>query len=78
MKPQKSRKPLINKGNPGAARAPGFFEFGAGYGSRTRLSGLGSRCTTDVLTLHVKIILDNTAFKHVRLDYYTMAEFKIQ
>ena len=26
--------------------------FGAGYGNRTRLLGLGSRCTTDVLTLH--------------------------
>ena len=25
--------------------------FGAGYGSRTRLIGLGSPCTTDVLTL---------------------------
>ena len=25
--------------------------FGAGYGNRTRLLGLGSRCTTDVLTL---------------------------
>ena len=24
----------------------------AGYGSRTRLLGLGSRCTTDVLILH--------------------------
>ena len=23
--------------------------YGAGYGSRTRLLGLGSRCTTDVL-----------------------------
>ena len=28
------------------------FLFGAGYGNRTRLLGLGSRCTTDVLTLH--------------------------
>ena len=27
------------------------FCFGAGYGNRTRLLGLGSRCTTDVLTL---------------------------
>ena len=26
---------------------------GAGYGNRTRLLGLGSRCTTDVLTLHL-------------------------
>ena len=29
----------------------GVFLFGAGYGNRTRLLGLGSRCTTDVLTL---------------------------
>ena len=29
------------------------FLSGAGYGSRTRLSGLGSRCTTDVRTLHL-------------------------
>ena len=28
--------------------------FGAGYGNRTRLLGLGSRCTTDVLTLHLE------------------------
>ena len=27
--------------------------FGAGYGSRTRLFGLGSRRTTDVLTLRI-------------------------
>ena len=26
--------------------------FGAGYGSRTRLNGLGSRCNTDIPTLH--------------------------
>ena len=28
-----------------------LLRCGAGYGSRTRLLGLGSRCTTDVLTL---------------------------
>ena len=27
------------------------FLFGAGYGSRTRLNGLGSRCNTDIPTL---------------------------
>ena len=27
------------------------FFFGAGYGSRTRLNGLGSRCNTDIPTL---------------------------
>ncbi len=30
-----------------------FALYGAGYGNRTRLHGLGSRCTTDVLTLPV-------------------------
>ena len=29
----------------------GVFLFGAGYGSRTRLNGLGSRCNTDIPTL---------------------------
>ena len=36
-------------------KSPTFVEdflFGAGYGSRTRLRGLGSRCTTDVRILH--------------------------
>ena len=31
-----------------------LFFFGAGYGSRTRLRGLGSRCTTDVRTLRFR------------------------
>ena len=30
---------------------------GAGYGNRTRLLGLGSRCTTDVLTLRSEAII---------------------
>ena len=29
------------------------FFFGAGYGSRTRLNGLGSRCNTDIPTLPI-------------------------
>ena len=29
------------------------FYFGAGYGSRTRLHGLGSRCITDIRILHL-------------------------
>ena len=33
------------------------FLFGAGYGNRTRLLGLGSRCTTDVLTLQSEPII---------------------
>ena len=33
-----------------------FGNHGAGYGSRTRLLGLGSRCTTDVRILHMKFI----------------------
>ena len=35
---------------PVTAAVTGFLS-GAGYGNRTRLLGLGSRCTTDVLTL---------------------------
>ena len=31
-----------------------LFTGGAGYGSRTRLSGLGSQRTTDVLTLQIR------------------------
>ena len=37
------------------------FLFGAGYGSRTRLLGLGSRCTTDVRILHMKFSLPCSA-----------------
>ena len=29
------------------------FSFGAGYGNRTRLHGLGSRCITDIRTLRL-------------------------
>ena len=43
-------------------KAPGGYLsfFGAGYGNRTRLHGLGSRCITDIRTLHsiVHIIAD--------------------
>ena len=40
----------------------------AGYGNRTRLLGLGSRCTTDVLTLHpvVKLLI----FYHNANSFY--------
>ena len=31
--------------------------FGAGYGNRTRLHGLGSRCITDIRTLHCGVII---------------------
>ena len=31
------------------------FPFGAGYGSRTRLHGLGSRCITDIRILRVQL-----------------------
>ena len=39
---------------PKKERPPGgwSFFFGAGYGSRTRLHGLGSRCITDIRILH--------------------------
>ena len=30
--------------------------FGAGYGNRTRLHGLGSRCITDIRTLQVMVL----------------------
>ena len=36
---------------------PRLFFSGAGYGNRTRLLGLGSRCTTDVLTLQSEAII---------------------
>ncbi len=32
------------------------FLFGAGYGSRTRLNGLGSRCNTDIPTLRTLLL----------------------
>ena len=32
-----------------------WFSFGAGYGSRTRLHGLGSRCITDIRILHIQL-----------------------
>ena len=41
-----------------------LLPFGAGYGSRTRLHGLGSRCITDIRTLHGA--------------YYSRAKWKIQ
>ena len=34
--------------------APPVF-FGAGYGNRTRLHGLGSRCITDIRTLRCEV-----------------------
>ena len=33
------------------------FDFGAGYGNRTRLCGLGSDHSTDELTLHIVPLL---------------------
>ena len=37
------------------------FLSGAGYGNRTRLLGLGSRCTTDVLILHMNFLIARCA-----------------
>ena len=34
--------------------------FGAGYGNRTRLCGLGSDRSTDELTLHIKLLEQGT------------------
>ena len=36
------------------------FLFGAGYGNRTRLCGLGSDRSTDELTLHIKLLEQGT------------------
>ena len=38
-----------------------FGNHGAGYGNRTRLLGLGSRCTTDVLILHLNFLIARCA-----------------
>ena len=35
----------------------GCFFIGAGYGSRTRLHGLGSRCITDIRILRIVKVL---------------------
>ena len=50
---------------PKESRAPfcALLSFGAGYGNRTRLLGLGSRCTTDVRTLHGTVIISAAAEK---------------
>ena len=37
----------------------GVFFYGAGYGNRTRLHGLGSRCITDIRTLRTRCIIPN-------------------
>ena len=39
------------------------FLFGAGYGSRTRLHGLGSRCITDIRTLRLDGIITESEGK---------------
>ena len=36
---------------------PEGWPFGAGYGSRTRLHGLGSRCITDIRILQLSVII---------------------
>ena len=45
---QQNRRTLLQKKRRAAWRVS---FFGAGYGSRTRLNGLGSRCNTDIPTL---------------------------
>ena len=37
----------------------GCHFYGAGYGNRTRLHGLGSRCITDIRTLRTRCIIPN-------------------
>ena len=46
------------KKSPLSADKSDFFR-GAGYGSRTRLHGLGSRCITDIRTLRCECIIPN-------------------
>ena len=64
---------------PNNHKSPGGFcrpeIFGAGYGNRTRLLGLGSRCTTDVLTLHDlhSITPPEGKFKGCFVDFLTAA-----
>ncbi len=40
---------------------PQRHDYGAGYGSRTRLHGLGSRCITDIRTLRSSGIISKTS-----------------
>ncbi len=52
---------------------------GAGYGSRTRLNGLGSRCNTDIPTLHIQF--HRVTFSVTILDFLiseTRKPLKIQ
>ena len=55
----------MRQGIPKEKLPPGSLLFGAGYGSRTRLHGLGSRCITDIRTLRM-------------CGYYSKAYTKIQ
>ena len=53
------------------------FWYGAGYGNRTRLLGLGSRCTTDVLTLHSDnrvIITDFSGKSKSKICWFTIGQ----
>ena len=52
-----SRREMIKWNQKGRHDLRRVFLFGAGYGNRTRLLGLGSRCTTDVLILQIWIAL---------------------
>ena len=52
-----SRREMIKWNQKGRHDLRRVFLFGAGYGNRTRLLGLGSRCTTDVLILQIWISL---------------------
>ena len=52
-----SRREMIKWNQKGRHDLRRVFLFGAGYGNRTRLLGLGSRCTTDVLILLMNFLL---------------------
>ena len=47
------------------------FFFGAGYGSRTRLHGLGSRCITDIRILRSGGIISKP---HGKINHFLSAE----
>ena len=54
---------MIFRKNKVSQRFSATPHFGAGYGSRTRLHGLGSRCITDIRTLRRVCIIANTLVK---------------
>ena len=68
------RKAIKKHRHPGGVSA---FS-GAGYGNRTRLHGLGSRCITDIRTLHsLVLIIAGMIGKFKTFLSWILAVFKI-